>query len=354
MTVSFGIIGSGYMAKTYASALAQGLVPDGRLGAIAVGKRATGLAAEFGVPVEASVESLVGRSDIDAVIITTPHSAHLPEAKIAAAAGKHVFTEKPMALSVAECDAMISACRAADVQLAVNKVLRFRVAPMATKRLIDDGAIGDVRMILARAAWTAFFLVDIYDAAGNLVVPDKPWARDPAEGSQFLDWGVHNADIMRWYTGSDAVLAFGRYHSYGANVPVPDLSAMVSYEFANGVLAQVLMTYEVPQPGFVPEDSVTIIGTTGIIEADHFGKVRLGKGDRWDVVAEMPQFDYLAGYLDPKRLKGFADQVQDFTEAIRDHRPPAVTGEDGRKAVEMVEAADRSAATGASVAIPFA
>jgi predicted dehydrogenase len=350
--IGFGIIGSGYMAKTYASALEQGLVLDGRLVAIAGGKRAPGLAAEFDVPVEPTVEALVGRGDVDAVIITSPHSAHLPQALHAAAAGKHVYTEKPMALSVAECDAMIEACRKAGVQLAVNKVLRFRVAPMAVKALIDEGAIGEVRMILARAAWTSFFLVDILDEAGNVVVPAKPWAWDPAEGSQFLDWGVHNADIMRWYTGSDAVLAFARYRSYGSPPPA-DMTAMVEFEFANGVLAQVLMTYETPEPGLVPNDSVIVIGSEGIIDADHFGKVKLGKGDRWEVVAEMPQFDYLAGYLDPKRLKGFADQVQDFAEAIRDNRPPAVTGEDGRKAVEMVEAADRSAATGASVPIPL-
>ena len=65
-------------------------------------------------------------------------------------------------------------------------------------------------------------------------------------------------------------------------------------------------------------------------------------------------FDFLGDYLDPNRLKGFAAQVEDFAGAIEDGREPVVTGLDGRRAVEMVEAADRSAATGQAVELPLA
>jgi predicted dehydrogenase len=82
--------------------------------------------------------------------------------------------------------------------------------------------------------------------------------------------------------------------------------------------------------------------------------VRLGKGEDWQIVGEQPKFDFLANPLDPIRLRGFAAQVADFVEAISDNREPLVTGFDGRAAVEMVEAADRSAACGRSVPIPFA
>jgi predicted dehydrogenase len=128
---------------------------------------------------------------------------------------------------------------------------------------------------------------------------------------------------------------------------------MVQYTMANGVMAHMLMTYEVPDPGIEPNDSTRIIGSTGILDVDHYGAVRLGKGDQWRVVAEQVAFNFLGDYLDPNRLMGFAAQVEDFAGAILEDREPVVTGEDGRAAVEMVEAADRSAATGESVRLPL-
>ena len=184
------VIGTGYMGRTYAACLTRH-VPDGRLVSVWGGKRAPALAEEFDVEAEPSVEALLARTDIDAVILGSPHTAHLPQTRAAAAAGKHVYTEKPMAVSVNECDGMIEACRAAGVKLAVNKVLRFRIAPKAAKELIDDGVIGEVRMIQARGSWTEFFLKDVVGDDGRIIIPAKLWAMDPAEGSQYLDYGVH-------------------------------------------------------------------------------------------------------------------------------------------------------------------
>jgi len=98
--ITFGILGSGNMARVYGDALTM-QVPDGRLTAIALGTRATPLATEYGVDAESSTEALVARDDVDVVVIATPHSTHLALALAAAAAGKHVYLEKPMALDVA-------------------------------------------------------------------------------------------------------------------------------------------------------------------------------------------------------------------------------------------------------------
>ena len=350
--VGMGVIGSGYMGRTYAACLTRH-VPNADLVAVWGGRRAPALAEEFGVEADASLDALLGRPEIEAVVITSPHRAHLPQALAAAVAGKHVYIEKPMAVSVAECDAIIDACATAGVQLTVNFVTRFRDAPLAMKRLVDDGRIGEIRMIQMRGAWTSFLLEDIVDeATGRVIIPKKSWAFDPAEGSQFLDWGVHETDAVRWLTGSEAVLAYADYRTYGTPPPI-DLSAMVQYRMANGVMVQMLMTYEAPEPGLVPNDWTRIIGSAGIIEADHYGQVRLGAGAEWQLIAEQVAFDFLGDYLDPNRLKGFAAQVEDFAGAIREDRAPIVTGRDGRAAVEMVEAADRAAATGEAVALPL-
>lgn len=353
MTVRFGVVGAGYMGRTYCASLTRH-IPNADLVAVWGGKRAPSVAAEFGVVAAPTYEALLERPDVDAVIITSPHTAHRAQAEAAAAAGKHVYLEKPMALSIAECDAIIEACRAAGVQLTVNFVTRFRDAPKAMKRLVDDGSIGDVRMIEMHGTWTSFLLEDIVDeATGRVIIPRKDWAFDPAEGSQFLDWGVHETDCIRWLTGSEATLVFATYTTYGVSPPV-DLSAMVHYTMANGVMASLLMTYEVPEPGLVPNDKTRVIGSKGIIEADHYGEVRLGRGSSWDLVEKQVPFDFLGDYLDPNRLKGFAAQVEDFAGAIQEGREPLVTGLDGRKAVEMVQAADRSADTRQAVTLPLA
>ena len=207
------------MGRTYAACLTRH-VPDGRLVSVWGGKRAPALAEEFGVEADDSLAALLARPEVEAVVITSPHTAHRPQAEAAAAAGKHVYIEKPMSVSVADCDAIIAACDAAGVKLTVNFVTRFRHAPMAMKRLVDEGAIGDIRIIEMRGTWTGFLLEDIVDeATGRVIIPKKEWAWDPAEGSQFLDWGVHETDALRWLTGSEVARVYAEYHTFGTPPP---------------------------------------------------------------------------------------------------------------------------------------
>src|SRR3712207_1021319 len=110
MTIGFGIVGTGMMGRTYAEALAT-QVTSGRLVAVAGGSRAAALAADYGVPADPSPDALFARDDVDVVVIATPHTTPLPLALGAIAAGKHIYLEKPMALSVAECDEILAAAR---------------------------------------------------------------------------------------------------------------------------------------------------------------------------------------------------------------------------------------------------
>jgi len=100
MTVGIGLAGSGYMGRSYAECITR-YTAGGRLAAIFGGTRATQLGADYGAPVEPTFEALLARPDVDAVLLATPHSAHLPQAQAAAAAGKQIYLEKPMARSVA-------------------------------------------------------------------------------------------------------------------------------------------------------------------------------------------------------------------------------------------------------------
>ena len=164
----------------------------------------------------------------------------------------------------------------------------------------------------------------------------------------------HANDQLRWYTGSEAARISATYATYSGQGPPPQ-SAMVQFTMANGVIATVWMSYEVPRARASGRRTCSCWSARrGIIECDNYGDVRVGRDDRWETVFTQPKVDYLDNYINPVRLKAFAAQTQDFIDAIRDGRAPAVTGEDGRAAVEMVEAADRSAATGETVTLPLA
>jgi predicted dehydrogenase len=325
MTVGFGIVGT-------------------RLVAVAVGSRAPALAQRFGVAVEPSLEALLARSDIDAVVIATPHSAHLPETLLAAQAGKHVFLEKPMALHKAECRQMIDACASAGVRLSVGQITRRLGAPLEARRRIDAGEIGDVRMI---QVWRAL--------AGGLQFPEGSWAMDPREGGPFLDWGSHGCDIVRWYAGAEPVLAFAQYARYDPAEPLPP-TAFVQFSFGNGVLAHIWMTNELPHAVMGARARYIVIGSRASLDINAYGELSKSTPDGWDVVYRSPDWvsaDEAWGYPNRYIRDGFARQVQDFTDAIASGREPEVTGEDGLRAVEMVQAASRSAETGTSVPLPL-
>src|SRR5690242_4826633 len=113
------------MGRTYAECVAR-YNKGARLVAVTGGSRAPGLAADYGIDVESDVEHLVQRSDVSAVIITSPQSAHAEQTEMAARHGKHILTEKPMATSTADCRRMIEVCRANKVELSVIKPWRYR------------------------------------------------------------------------------------------------------------------------------------------------------------------------------------------------------------------------------------
>src|SRR4051812_17784550 len=106
------------MGRTYAETIAR-YCPRARLVAVNGGSRARQLARDYGIRCEASVDALLARDEIGAVFIATPHQAHAAQTLAAARAGKHMLIEKPMACSVADCDAMIAACRQAGVKCTI-------------------------------------------------------------------------------------------------------------------------------------------------------------------------------------------------------------------------------------------
>jgi predicted dehydrogenase len=348
VSVRFGIVGAGAMARAYAQAITTE-VADGELVAVAGGRRAPDVARDYGVDLDATPAELFARADVDAVIVATPPSSHMEHSVAAARAGKHVLVEKPMGRSLAECDAMVGAAREAGVVLAVNKLTRYRDTGLEAGRAVARGDVGEVRMIRVELGY-----VGLEEHTPATTLGDASWLEDPAEGSAFLDWGSHACDMIRWLSGSEATVAFARFEDY-REAPRPPLgrSGMAQYTLESGAVAQVLMSSELPPPG-LHETLYVVVGSEGILEIDMYATLRLGRADGWQVLAEQAPIDYMNDPWNPERVRGWARQVQELAECILHGGRPGVTGEDGRAAIEMVLAAERSSESGEAVHLPLA
>lgn len=344
MDIGVGMIGSGFMGLTYSEALAKH-VRGARLAAVAGGKRAAQLASDYGVPAEKSTDALLARQDVHAVILATPDQDRLDLTRKAAAAGKHVLAEKPMAPTVAECDAMIAVCAAAKVNLAVVKTERYRKVTLKAKQLIDDGVIGPVRMVRTISSFPINLTRELFQSHG--------WMADPKSGGLFMGMASHNTDFLRWLTGADAVQVFAQVNTF-SDIPAAAQSVMAQIVFANGVMGHMWISSEFPPPG-LPSSEVRfqVIGRDGILDLENFEYLDLGKGDKWERVFVPERFDYLKEPKSPIRLFPHIGVVQEFVDSIRERRPPRVGGAEGRAAVEICQACLLSAQTSAAIRLPL-
>jgi predicted dehydrogenase len=147
-TVGVGIVGAGFVAGLHAEAL--GRVPGAKVVGVASATpgRAEAFAAQHGIPHGyADYRVLLERPDVQMVTLALPNDLHCQVTVDAAAAGKHVVCEKPMALNLAECDRMIAACEAAGVKLMYAEELCFAPKYVRAKQLADEGALGRVYLV---------------------------------------------------------------------------------------------------------------------------------------------------------------------------------------------------------------
>ncbi len=240
---------------------------------------------------------------------------------------------------------MIGTCREAGVRLSVIKSLRYRGVFSQARDLLKSGLLGAVQMVHFMALWSL------------RGVKGQPWLQEPAAGGEFLARGAHMFDMLLWLTKQDAVSVAGRVGSvYGPEWRGE--SAMAQIGFSAGASAQIWMSHEVPQPGF-PDSRyrARIWCQKGLLDCDGFGKLRVASNGHWEDVWEQPPIWSHAqreqNLYSPLRMVSYHTQVQDFIDAIREDRAPSVTGVEGRAAVELVEAAQLSSATGSSVRLPL-
>lgn len=343
-TVGVGMVGSGFMGLTYSEVVARH-AQGCRLVAITGGRRAPDLARDYNVPAESTIDSMLQRDDIDAVVLATPDVNRVELTLKAASAGKHVLAEKPMAPSVAECDQMMAACAAAGVNLGVVKTERYRKITKKAKELIDNGTLGPVQMLRTVSAFPLPLARQLFE--------ERQWMSDPRSGGLFMGMASHNTDFLRWLTGREVVKVFAQATSW-SDIPGPPLSVMAQLVFDNNIMAQMWITGELPNPS-LPSSEVRFqaFGRDAMLDLENFEYLDAGQGEKWERVYTPERFDYLKEPKSPIRLYPHIGVIQDFIDSIREQRTPTVGGFEGRAAVEICEACLISARTGEAVSLPL-
>ncbi len=291
---------------------------------------------EFGVKYAFSdLESLLAVDDIDAVYIATPVFCHKEQVIAAANAGKHILLEKPMALTSKESEELAALCDARGVRLGIGLMMRFHAYHEEMKRLIAEGAIGDIVSIRSQfACW----------------YPDMPgvWRQDKAKsgGGALVDLGVHCIDLVQYVTGLRAVEIAAMCETQTFSYSVDD-SATLLMRMDNGALCVIESNFN------IPDDAVTgkieIYGTAGSLRADgtlaqeEVGTVQVLRSDAakgYD--AAQTRTGNVSSYIDVPTGNMYTKEVERFGEAILSDTPVPVPAQDAIYVQRVMEAAYRS------------
>lgn len=330
-SLGYGVIGLGFFGEKHAEVVRS--LPGVELRAIATrdaGRRSQ-LAARFEVPrAYGDYRELLADPAIDAVSVVTHVNEHAAPVIAALEAGKHVLVEKPMAGSLAECDAMIAAARRSGRILMVGHICRFNPRYAVAREQIAGGAIGRVLSMHARRN---------IPAARSLTVLEKI--------SPLLGDGVHDTDLMRWFSGEEVVSAFAMTHA-PRGLKHPDIG-WAMYRFASGAIGVIENAWCLAEgTPFRIHEQFEVIGDLGAIYihgADQNVVVHSqGRVDCPDTLYWHQMHGQPAGAL-REEMAAFVSAVRCGVEC------PAVSLADARAAVAAVLAAERSAAEGAPVAL---
>ena len=320
MGVRWGIIGCGDVARKRVASAIQA-TDDGLLVAACRRNRDAchAFCDTFGVERRySSATELLADTEIDAVYIATPVHLHLPQTLAAAAAGKHVLCEKPMAMSVAECEQMIAACHAADVRLGVAYYRRFYPAVDRIAELMQSGELGRILAIRAVTSTGCNF------EPGE----DGHWrvVADVGGGGALMDVGSHRLNLF--------------LHLCGPVASVKAHCATVAADYEAEDCASLSMSFQAGLQGMlecyfgtaIDYDEFAVIGTAGHVHTDSLNDgqltIRIGDQQRVETWAPAANFN--------------APLIADFVAAIREHQPPRVSGEEGLATNAVMQAAYES------------
>jgi len=308
-------IGTGGWASVLAEAArrAGGITFVGGL-ARSADRRVAFVARYGGRPYE-TYDAVLADPAVEAVLVTTPHSVHAEQVIAAAHAGKHVFVDKPFALSAADARRATQACRRAGVVLAVGHQRRRSPANRQLKKLLDDGTLGLVAQIEGNMS---------VDGGFRLVVPGA-WRADPGEtpGGPMTNLGIHHVDTFQYLLGPIARVTALSTRLALPEVAVEDVTSVL-FEFASGTLGYLGTSW-------VHANRTSVISVHGT-QAQAWSE---GDGTRLFVAPRgQPERKEVAlPSIDP-----VVDELAEFARCVRNGGQPEVSGEEATAAIAVLDA----------------
>ena len=318
-----GVIGLGRLGSSYAKYL-NGRIAGSKLVAVSdVNEEAAAtLAGELGVSKKYSrYEDLIADAEVEGVVIVSPTSTHQEIVAAAANQGKAIFCEKPLSISLEAAEDMQRTVEQTGVFFQMGFMRRFDKGYLAAKRKIEEGAIGKPVVFKSSSR-------DPYRPSLEYL--------DPAHsGGLFIDCGIHDLDLARWYMGDIASL-----YSIGGTLAYPEMkaigdidNAITSLYFTSGALG----TIDLSRNGVYGYDIRTeILGTEGTLKIGYLRETPIlvmnNKGITHDTVP----------YFTERFEQAYITQLQDFVENVLGGKPPAVTCADGVAALQASAAATLS------------
>jgi predicted dehydrogenase len=287
---------------------------------------------------------MVARPDVHVVTVTTPSGAHLEPAVTSIRAGKHVMVEKPLEVTPARADQMLRAAAEHGVLVGAIFQGRFGAGAQRVKAAIDAGRFG--RLVLASAA------VKWYRAPEYYTTPWKGrWDLDG--GGALMNQAIHGVDLLQWFAGLPVEVSGWVTRRVHTSIEADD-TTVASLRFPSGALGSIEAT-TATWPGW--SRRIELCGEHGAVclEDDHIARWDFARAEPDDeAVRSAPRDAALgsgAGSAGGISIAGHLFQIRDFVAAVREGRPPAIDGREGRKAVALVHAVYESAKRGTTVAV---
>lgn len=336
-----GLIGCGGIAKAAHLPAFDALHALVRLVAVADTDRAAAeaLAQPRAIAAYTDHEKLLARDDLDAVVIASPEYAHREQVEAAAGRGVHVLCEKPIALTLADADAMIAACERAGVLLMVGHSRRFTRRYLQARHAIDAGELGAVRLIRENERRPR------YEDRPGQYYQRGHWTADAQRSRGIvLTAAIHETDLFRWFAGSEPVSVYAEHCSTMADDgSVPDFISF-TVRFANGCIASSELSRVLP-PCYPAFHQFEIYGSAGALRArdtelaslTHYRREGASYPGHYGILLQRPEI--------------YVRQLAAFVESLARGTAPPVSAADARAALALALAADRSARTGRTVTL---
>ena len=310
-------------------------------------ERGTEAANAFGMQYSPHVEDVLNNPDVQGVIVTCETNRHAEMVLAAAAAGKDILCQKPMALTLDDCDRMSEACEQASVRFMMAYQMRHDPSNKKIKEILDSGALGNISLMRRRHCIPVLF----NDAFVN---GPTHWHLDPVKNmGMFMDDASHATDLIHWMMGRP-VSVMAEIGNTVTDV-APDDTGVAIYRYASGAMV-VLINSSVT---LAAENTTEIYGDKGVLIQNHDDVPSTNVPLPPHPIAlklytrDEPQWADLGIPIPQAHGERIASVPRSFIDMLRDGTDPSITAEDGRVSVEMVLGAYQSARDGRRVGFPL-